>query len=55
MTVFSSSHYCGGDNKAAAILAYDRKLRLIIKKRGEEKLEIQQHDIEQAGQTNGDI
>ncbi|XP_067033041.1 uncharacterized protein [Acropora muricata] len=29
LTVFSSSHYCGGSNEAACILAYQNKLRTI--------------------------
>eukprot|EP01105_Mastigella_eilhardi_P009469 TRINITY_DN2232_c0_g1_i2.p1 TRINITY_DN2232_c0_g1~~TRINITY_DN2232_c0_g1_i2.p1 ORF type:complete len:569 (-),score=144.56 TRINITY_DN2232_c0_g1_i2:611-2296(-) len=32
MTIFSSSHYCGGANRAAAVLVYDGKLTLIISK-----------------------
>ena len=29
LTVFSSSHYCGGSNEAACVLADNFKLRMI--------------------------
>ena len=29
LTVFSSSHYCGGANEAACIMAHQNKLRTI--------------------------
>ncbi|KAI0213252.1 hypothetical protein LSAT2_001718 [Lamellibrachia satsuma] len=29
LTVFSSSHYCGGSNEAACVLAHNFKLRMI--------------------------